>query len=285
MKLGIVLSTEPTRFSALSPAGALERSMRCFARMGYDGVELAVRNPDRQDGGEIRRLVMAAGLEVPAIGTGQAFLEEGLSFTDARKSIRSAAVSRVKAHIRLADRLGAGVIIGLIRGRGLGPDGDTESYLHEAMAACAACARRSGVDLYIEPINRYETSLINTVDEAIRWIQTLRCSNLKLLADTFHMNIEEPSVGGSLARAMPFLGHVHVADSNRRPPGCGHLNFREIIGILEGLGYDRFVSMEMEPWPTPHEAARRGLACIRPLLKNTKGRSDHETSTARAPRQ
>ena len=274
MKLGIVISTNTTSFSAVSHSTDLEQSIRQSAEMGYDGIEFAVRNPALINSVRLEKYIRTAGLEVPAIGTGQAFLEEGMSFTDRRKKVREDAVERIKSHINFAARFKAGVIIGLIRGRGNEKPRDANGFLAESLAKCADYALKNDVELFIEPLNRYETGLINTVDDAIHIINKLKYKNLKLLIDTFHMNIEEVSLYGSIVRASPYLGHMHFADSNRRPPGSGHIGFIDIVGVLKGLGYDRYLSMEMLPWPTPDKAARMSINHIKGIMK--KERSPYE---------
>jgi len=263
MKLGIVISTNATSFSAVSHGADLGETARKCAELGYDGIELAVRDPKLVDCGRLKKIIRSAGLDVPAIGTGQAFLDEGLSFIDRRKGIRAKAVARIKAHVCFAVEFNAAVIIGLIRGRGHGNDAEERKRFEESLDVCAEFAAKKGVALFLEPLNRYETRLINSVDEGIDLVRKLKHDNLKLLIDTFHMNIEEPSIYGSMVKAKPWIGHVHFADSNRRPPGCGHLGFLDVLEVLKGIGYNKYVSMEMMPWPDPDRAARMSIEYVK----------------------
>lgn len=82
----------------------------------------------------------------------------------------------------------------------------------------------------------------------------------------FRMNIEDVSLPASLVAAEPYLWHVHFADSNRWYPGAGHINFREILEALKLIGYDRFITMEMEQHPDSPTAARRAIRTVRALL-------------------
>ena len=116
MKLSIVLSTQPAQFQAATFKGDLETNLTRIASFGYDGVELAIRDPKLVDLADLEELVRQNGLRVPAIGTGQAWGEEGLSFTDPDPGVRQAAIERIKSHIPVAARFGAVIIIGLIRG-------------------------------------------------------------------------------------------------------------------------------------------------------------------------
>src|SRR5574338_635244 len=115
MKLSIVLSAQPAAFQAATFKGDLEANLSRIAALGYDGVELAIRDPKLVDFDSLEQLVRGCGLSVPAIGTGQAWGEEGLSFTDPDAGVRRAAIERINSHIPAASRFGAIIIIGLIR--------------------------------------------------------------------------------------------------------------------------------------------------------------------------
>lgn len=270
MKLGIVISTQPTKFSALRYDENLEAGMKEASDLGYDGVELAVREPGILDVENLRALLKKYKLEVPAIGTGQAFVEEGLSFSSDSAEVREKAIVRIKAHVDLAAQLDTNVIIGLIRGRGSSiPSENAENIrlMKKALATCADYAAEKSVSLYFEPLNRYESSLVNTIDEGIEMILELGRKNVKLLIDTFHMNIEEASLFGSIAKAMPYTGHVHFADSNRHAPGAGHIEFSDIVNLLNQLGYDGYISMEMLPLPTAGKAAEMSVKYLREIME------------------
>ena len=116
MKKSIVVSTSSTKFSALAFKENLKDSIKKVADLGFDGAELAVRNPKDLKVENIIKIIKEHHLEVPAIGTGQAYGEEGLSFSDPDKKIRKMAVKRIKDQIVFASNFDAQVIIGLIRG-------------------------------------------------------------------------------------------------------------------------------------------------------------------------
>ncbi len=265
MKTSIVLSVQPAKFEAVAFKSDLKTNLKAIKEMGYDGVELAIRDPKMVDAERLKALVQAHGLMVSAIGTGQAYGEEGLSFTDPDKKIRKLAVERILDHLPLASSFRAEVIIGLIRGTK--KPGVTEEqmmdWLLEALGECCQKASDCGVALVIEPINRYETSLINTVEQGLMLIESLGVERLGLLLDTFHMNIEEPSIHESIQKAKDRLFHFHVADSNRRYPGAGHLDFAAILKRLMDIGYEGFVSGEFLPCPDAHTAARQALNTIK----------------------
>jgi 5-keto-L-gluconate epimerase len=267
MKLSIVLSVQPALFEAVAFKGNLDRNLAKIAGCGYDGVELAIRDPRAVDAEALAARVAAHRLAVPAIGTGQAWGEERLSYSDPDPAVRRAAIERTQAHFPLARRLDALIIIGLLRGQVRPGVSQTQAldWTVAALAECCAEAGRSGVRLALEPINRYETTLVNTVAQGLALIDRVGADNLGLLFDTFHANIEEPSIAESLIAAGDRLFHIHVADSNRWHPGAGHLDFGRILGALPRIGYVGFVSGEFMPRPDADTAAQRAIAHLRSL--------------------
>jgi sugar phosphate isomerase/epimerase len=267
MKLSIVLSTHAAAFQAVAFKGDFEANVAKIASWGYDGVELAVRDPKLVNAGQLERVVSECGLVVPAIGTGQAWGEEGLSFTSNNPAVRAAAIERISSHIPLAAQLDAIVILGLIRG--ITPDGQTHEqsmeYLVEAIQQCATAAEGTSVRFALEPMNRYETDLIHTAADGLDLIGRVAKNNFGLLLDTFHMNIEESDICAGIRACGDRIFHFHVADSNRWHPGAGHLDFRGILEELEKTGYQGFVSGEFMPFPDADTAAERSITYLRSL--------------------
>lgn len=268
MKLSIVLSTHAARFEAVAFKGGFEANIAKIAGWGYDGVELAIRDPRLVDPGALEKVVAAHNLRVPAIGTGQAWGEERLSFTSRDPAVRAAAVERIKSHIPLAARFNAVIILGLIRG--ITPAGQTHTesmqYLVESLKECTAAASPQGVRFALEPLNRYETDLIHTAAEGLELIEQVGADNFGLLLDTFHMNIEEPVIEESIRMCGERIFHFHVADSQRWYPGSGHLDFVSILEALYSTGYEGYVSGEFMPMPDPDTAAERGIAHLRGII-------------------
>ncbi len=267
-RLSIVVSTQAARFEALPFTEDFEASLGKIAGFGYQGVELAIRDPALVEVNKLKNLLENLGLAVPAIGTGQAWAEEHISFTSPDASIRSAAVERIKRQIELAGQLGALVIIGLIRGVSPTSQAHEQSmhYLVENLQVCAAYAEANAIKLALEPLNRYETDLITTVHEGMETLFEVGSPALGLLLDTFHMNIEEANIEASIQEAGEHILHFHVADSNRWYPGAGHLDFRGILVWLRATGYQGWISGEFMPQPDGGTAAERSLAYLSKIL-------------------
>jgi len=268
MKLSIVLSTQPAQFQAVAFKGDLAGNIARIASWGYDGVEVAVRDPRNLDVDGLLALTTQHGLAIPAIGTGQAWGEEGLSYTDPDETVRRAAIARTKAHIPLAARTGAVIIIGLLRGivrPGVAHE-QAMGWLVSALQECCQAAAQQQVRIALEPINRYETTLINTVGQGMDLLERIGAENMGLLLDTFHMNIEEPQIEASVCACGDRIFHFHVADSNRWHPGAGHLAFGSILRALAETGYAGWVSGEFMPQPDGETSAQRGIAHLRQVL-------------------
>jgi sugar phosphate isomerase/epimerase len=264
MKLSIVLSTQPAQFQAATFKGDLENNLARIASLGYNGVELAIRDPGLVDLDTLDGLVCKYNLRVPAIGTGQAWGEEGLSFTDPDPTVRRAAIERIQSHIPVAARFESIIIIGLIRGivkPGVN-DEQAMNWLIDALRECSEAARPHGIQLALEPINRYETTLINNVAQGLELIERVGADNFGLLLDTFHMNIEEAVIENSIRVCGKRIFHFHVADSNRWHPGAGHLNFKAIMETLSSTGYQGWISGEFLPKPDAETAAREGITYL-----------------------
>ncbi|MDO8683451.1 MAG: 5-keto-L-gluconate epimerase [Armatimonadota bacterium] len=269
MRTSFVISASPTKFSPITYGVDLEKAIRSLAGLGFDGVELHVRDPKEVDLSLIKSVIGDCGLEVSAIGTGLAYVDDGLSFSNPNADIRHSAVQRIKDCIDFASNLNALLIIGLVRGRTTaGVDkAQALAWIKEALGECLAFAEKKNVRIVIEPINRYETDLLNTASETIDFIRQLQSLNIGLLLDSFHMNIEEPSIYESIRTAGNLLAHFHIVDSNRWAPGYGHLDFQQIIASLREIDYQGYLSAEILPLPDSNTAAEKTIQTLRPLLQ------------------
>ncbi|MDB4610295.1 sugar phosphate isomerase/epimerase [Akkermansiaceae bacterium] len=127
-------------------------------------------------------------------------------------------------------------------------------------------ASKYNVPFIYEPLNRYETNLINHLEEGARYIEDNNLDNIVLLADLFHMNIEESDVAQAIIAAGKHTGHVHFADSNRSAMGFGHTNTAPIIAALKKVGYTGYLSAEVFPKPDADTCAAQEIEAIQRAL-------------------
>lgn len=274
MKTALVVSTPDAKFSALAFKDELSASFRKVSGLGYNGIEISIRYPEKLDKSEIKQLMETYELEIPAIATGRLYGEEGLSLTNNNDSIREKTIERLKSYVDFASSIQSFVIIGLIRGK-TSPEVNLKramDYIGEGLKLITDYGYKKGVSFIIEPINRYETDIINTVEEAIRLIDLTGSSNMGILADTFHMNIEEKSIYKTLKLGKDYILHVHAADSNRWAPGYGHLDFPRIIGLLDRIGYSGYLSAEILPEPNSEICARVAIKTLRTIINRIERR-------------
>jgi len=242
---------------------------RRAATLGFDGVEVFAPSPDVLRLEETYPVLERNGARLAAVGSGAGWIKHRLTLTDRSRLTREQATEFIQRLIDAAGRLDAPVIIGSMQGRS---GGDVTAdvafgWLRQALSLLGQYARQYGVPVLFEPLNRYETNLVNSLDRGAQLVQSLQSDNVKLLADLFHMNIEEADMASSIRAAGNLIGHVHFADSNRRPAGMGHSDFAPVVAALRDIGYEGYVSAECLPYPDPDAAARQTIESFRRLFK------------------
>ena len=215
---------------------------------GFDGVELILADPALLDADRIASAAQKLGLTISTISTGQAMGMEGLSMCVPSRVVRDASYRRLCEDVDFSVRLGRpNVTIGLIRGRGgeFPPETAYPLLLRE-MQRIAEYAGRAGVTLNLEPINRYETALVNSTADGRKLLEDLgNPKSVGILYDTFHSNIEDADMLAAIRENSRQISHVHLADSNRRLPGEGHTDFPAVLKTLEECAYSGYVSLEV----------------------------------------
>ena len=138
-----------------------------------------------------------------------------------------------------AARFNAPVIIGSMQGRHGGEVSKDQAHqwLAEALHDLGNHARSLGTNVFYEPLNRYESNLLNTAEETVAFLDQVQPANVKVLADLFHMNIEEASIANGLRTYGDWLGHVHLVDNHRQPAGSGQMEYADIAAALRQINY------------------------------------------------
>jgi sugar phosphate isomerase/epimerase len=232
-------------------------------RLGFDAVEVFA--PPTVDPAALRRALDDNGLKLAAMGTGAGWVLHRLTLTSPDAEARNKAAGFIRSIMDLAGPFGAPAIIGSLQGRyGDGVDQPKAlTWLADALGPLAEHARSYGAPLLFEPLNRYETNLVNTVADGL-WLRAKAgAENVQLLIDLFHMNIEEADLPAAIRAGAGAIGHVHFVDSNRRPAGCGHTDVAPIAAALRDIGYDGYLSAEALPYPDPAQAAALTIQAYR----------------------
>lgn len=240
--------------SACEKAGAL----------GFDAVEIFAPGPEAVDRNSLDALLEKHKLQLAAVGTGAGMVIHKLSLTDTDPEKRAKAKEFVRQMIDFGAHYGVPAIIGSMQGK-WGGELTREAaliLLAEALNELGTYAGTRHVPLIYEPLNRYETNLITTMSDGVDLVRSLKTDNVKLLADLFHMNIEEADLADAIRGAKGHIGHVHFVDSNRQAAGFGHMDFAPIAAALKEISYDDYASAEAFPIPDSETAAGQTIAAF-----------------------
>jgi D-psicose/D-tagatose/L-ribulose 3-epimerase len=143
---------------------------------------------------------------------------------------------------------------------------DKRSYLERSVASMKQAikvAEDNNVIFNMEVVNRFEQFLLNTCDEAMAYVEAVGSPNARILLDTFHMNIEEDFIGEAIQKAGDKLGHLHIGENNRMPPGYGHIPWTEVAAALRKINYQGYVVME--PFLMPGGEVGRDIRVFRDM--------------------
>jgi D-psicose/D-tagatose/L-ribulose 3-epimerase len=243
----------------------LRETFARLARYGYDGVELK-GEISQYSVQEVNRLQNEYGLEVPSVLGWNIYPIPGRDLASPDESERSAALKYGQVCLDFADQVGARVFVVIpAPANRVAPIGNPQSekawmdaarrewdLAVDSIRKTARYAAKFGIQLAVEPINRYETYLVTTIEDALRFNADVSEPNVKVNLDCFHMNIDEADPAAAVRKAGQDLIHMHAADSNRMAPGRGHTNFEAILGALKEVGFSgTFVLEPVPPYPAP----------------------------------
>ena len=247
--------------------------------IGFDGVEISLL-------GTVAAAPEATGAAIRAMGleaTCTTGLGPGTDLASEDPAIRAAGVDALRSSIDVTARLDSPQLTGVIYGAwgvvAPGKRQDRLAWARDGLAAVAGDAEAANVQLGIEAINRYETDLVNTADQAVALAEAVGSSHVGVLLDSYHMNIEEVVPADAIRRTGQWLRHFHMTDNDRGAPGGGLIDFAAQAKALAEIGYDGWVTTEMfilpdvnvsadlTIWraiePGPDEAARAALSHMR----------------------
>lgn len=219
------------------------------AKLGFDILELGAKPlPDytEKDIAELKACVQANGIELTA-GYGPA-ASQNIGSADA--AVRENALKWFTRLFQVMEKLDIHLLGGALYSYWpvdysvpVDKQGDWERSV-EGMKKMGAVAAEHGITLGMEVLNRFENHILNTAEEGVAFVKQVGLDNVKVMLDTFHMNIEEESIGKAIRTAGPLLGHFHTGECNRMVPGKGRTPWREIGEALRDIGYDGTVVME-----------------------------------------
>jgi D-psicose/D-tagatose/L-ribulose 3-epimerase len=242
---------------------------RHVKELGFDVLEICIEDPSRVTAEAVAEAAADAGVTVSVCG---AFgPDRDVSHEDAPQRRRG--VEYLKVCVDIAAEVGSPHVAGPMysatgKARLLSPEERQQQrrWAAESLREVADHAGERGVRLAIEPLNRFETDLVNTVDQGLDLCDRIDRENTGLLLDTFHMNIEEKSIPAAIRAAGKRTFHFHTCENDRGTPGTGHIDWDEVFAALRDLGYDGHLVIESFT-PTIKEIAR-AVSMWRPVASS-----------------
>lgn len=212
---------------------------------GFDGIELPLFQPATYPAAEIRRSIEQNGLEC----TFSVVMIEGLNTISDDARVRERTRQYLSDCVKTIADTGAKLMVGPLYSPvgylpGRRRTADEWKWAVEAFQAVGPVAQQYGVTLALEPLNRFETYFLNTVEDGARLCDEVGHPNVGLLVDTFHANIEEKNIADAYRRAKRHLKHVHTCENDRGAPGSGHVEWNEVFAALREIGYDGWLTIE-----------------------------------------
>lgn len=242
---------------------------------GFDAVEVWGEKLDERMG-RVKAASAAAGLPVCGICPGGAGIRGSLLSSDAQA--RSLARADIRTLLQCAADLGGASLnlvpeFGAEKFMALHPDlndfQNRKQQFLDQLGPLAAEAEKLGATIILEPLNRYEAFFLITVDQAADLCRALGSPAVRVLADLFHMNIEDADMPGALARGIHYIPYIHLADSNRLLPGHGHTDFRAVFQALHKAGFHGVLSMECGIPGDPGKSIPASLQLMRKIYADT----------------
>ncbi len=240
--------------------------MQTLQELGFSGVELNMAHPDVFNLTDVSQFLADFDLTLTMFASGLTAKTYSLSLSSADQEIRQGAIDKCREIIDFVTGSDAGIILGFFKG---GPVPDIQAArerFRESIVQLTPYAQDKKVRLIVEATNRYESSVANSLDDAVELIKDLKNPFLRILPDTFHMNIEEADGFAALKRYITYYDSFHISDNNRYFPGFGAIDFQKVLDVLQELGYTGSVAIEGNIKTSFIEDVKTSVDYLAPLL-------------------
>lgn len=253
----------------LLPGDTLQDKWDAAQRMGYDGIELRGHGGHRMRD----RLPELHRARRDGVPMGTVCVEMAHFIGDFDPELRRDAVANLRTQLSVISEIGGSSVMtpaayGMFSRRlppftpPRDPDGD-RAVLLDGLGELGRHAAAEGVRILLEPLNRYEDHMVNRLEQAVELVEATGLDSVGVVADSYHMNIEESDPAAALVAASGRLAHVQVSDSNRLEPGAGHLDWPAFLGALERIGYAGDLAVECRLSGPPEQALGAAAATLR----------------------
>lgn len=218
--------------------------MAALKKYSFVGVEINIIKPVNIDTGELKNYLQSYNLRLTMFATGGTAKASGLSLAAEVEEKRALAIEKCLGFIDFAREFEAGIIIGFLKGGTAADKSRARRLFTESIESIAPHAEACRVPVLVEATNRYESSVANGLDDTVELMAGIKSRYLRILPDTFHMNIEESNMFAVLKKYSQYYDSIHFSDNNRFFPGRGAIDFARIISFLKEINYQGGVGIE-----------------------------------------
>ena len=242
------------------------RTLSLISRLGIDHLELNVTDPLAVDPVELTLFMQSKSLEITKLATGYTAKLEKLNLSSPDIRIRERTLKRCRDFISLARGLKCDVIFGSIKGLVDLAKSESDKNLFDSLKRLEEEILSQRIRVYLEAINRNETTSVNTVDEGFELIKSLSAKGFTVLPDTYHMNTEESDLSATLKKNISSIDTIHISDNNRFYPGLGNFNFKEFIKLLKSINFIGTLTIEGNIKYSFEQDIRKSMTYLTSLL-------------------
>ncbi|WP_444643816.1 sugar phosphate isomerase/epimerase family protein [Caproiciproducens sp. R1] len=267
MNLAYPVAAPDSSVPLMGFTGSFETNLDFIRQAGYTGVELLVRDADDLDISRLESSLFKSGLTVVSFGTSPMLAQDKLDLLSEDEEIRERSFHRTLRMIKLASLFQAPVGIGKLRGNLQEGTGRTVKRRDKIFLKLCEYCEKTGGSIVMEAQKYDNVNNLNTIDESLEWLKQINSKRLKLLVDTFHMDLTEKNQFGSIRRAAGQIGFVHLSDTDRKAPGCGKIDFGSVLKAFSDIHYGGFFSMEIKQSPSSKEAAELSIKNLTSLAE------------------
>jgi len=249
-------------------SGSMQEKIRAARKLGYDGVDLFSDVTDIEEAFRLGQQFKNENLEIPLM-VAATLAGKGVNLTNPDEEARKKSIEEYQKQIDIAAAMNAQAMpVGYLRGnrqKGV-TEPEYEKCLAESMKILGAYAAGKNIQLWLEPINRYEMNTMNSAVKTLEFMKRYSIEAMKLLIDAFHMNIEDNGIEQAIEACKGFIGHVHLPDNQRYACGSGSFDFTSILGALKNAGFGGYVSVEAFPIFGEYESAKMSIETLKAAM-------------------
>jgi len=243
-----------------------QKSLKTLQDFGFYGVELNIAHPNKADLADIQSFLQDFDLKLTMFASGLTAKTYNLSLSSDDPEVRQRSVKKCQAMIDFVEGTDAGIIVGFLKGTAVQDVHQAREHFSKSLQQISPYAADKKVQILIEATNRYESAVANSLEDTVDLIKDLQNPFIRILPDTFHMNIEEADEFAVLTKYANDYNSIHISDNNRHFPGFGAIKFNELIQFLKTHNYQGGLAIEGNIKKSFSEDIKASMEYLRPLL-------------------